>query len=148
MLTIKKGYARKYAYGGRGLFDTGLVGRVFTSSAAKSLGNEAMSAVTNAALKGVEKGATKAVDHVVDKVNRKHRKSTQQSFVQRNKPQQNRLNNLISGFGIKTVYDFVQRFQEIHYIRHSYNYRRLDLRRNSPKISGSRIRNSSWSQPE
>ena len=57
MLTIEKGYARKYAYGGRGLFDTitGLVGRIFTSSAAKSLGNKAMSAATKAALKGVKK---------------------------------------------------------------------------------------------
>ena len=113
MLQIKKGYARKYAYGGRGLFDTitSLVGRAFTSSAAKSLGSKAMSAATNAALKGVEKGASKAVDHVVDKVTRPRRKPAQQSNVQRSKPQQTRLNNLISGSGIATIHDFVQRYK-------------------------------------
>ena len=67
MLLIRNGCRRKYAYDGKGLFDiiTGLVGRVFTPSAAKSLGNKNMSAASNAALKGVEKWA-KAVDHVID----------------------------------------------------------------------------------
>lgn len=115
MLQIKKGYARKYAYGGKGLFDTiaSLAGRMFTSSAAKTLGSKAVSAATNAALKGVEKGASKAVDHVVDKVTRprKRSKTPQQPSVQRKKPEQVRLNNLISGSGIKTIHDFVQRYK-------------------------------------
>ena len=119
MLKTKRGYARKYAYGGRGLFDTiaSLAGRMFTSSAAKTLGSKAMSAATNAALKGVEKGASKAVDHVVDKVTRPRPRPSKPSVqhakpgVQRLKPQQVRLNNLISGSGIATIHDFVQRYK-------------------------------------
>lgn len=57
MLKTKRSYARKYVYGGRGLFDaiTNLAGRMFTSSTAKTLGSKAVSAAANAALKGDEK---------------------------------------------------------------------------------------------
>ena len=74
-------------------------------------GNKAMSAAARAALKGVEKGATKAVDHVIDKVTRlrERRMPTQRINVQRSNAQQTRLNNLISGSGIATIHDFVQR---------------------------------------
>ena len=114
---MKRGYRRRYAVGGRGLFDTvaNLAGRIFTSSAAKTLGSKAMSAATNAALKGVEKGASKAVDHVVDKVTRKARKPNLSSKPSKppmsSQQQQARLNNLISGGGIATIHDFVQRYK-------------------------------------
>ena len=111
---MNRGYRRRYAVGGRGLFDTvaNLAGRIFTSSAAKTLGSKAMSAATNAALKGVEKGASKAVDHVVDKVTRKARKPSKPSKLPMpSQQQQARLNNLISGGGIATIHDFVQRYK-------------------------------------
>lgn len=118
MLQTKKGYRRKYVYGGRGLFDTltGLLGRAFTSSAAKTLGRKAVTAATSAALKGVEKGATKAVDHVVDKMTSK--RQSIHDFVQRTPHpkkiaphQQTRLNNIISGSGIVTIRDVVNRYK-------------------------------------
>ena len=116
---MKRGYRRKYAVGGRGLFDTvaNLAGRIFTSSAAKTLGSKAMSAATNAALKGVEKGAAKAVDHVVDKVTRKVQKPrkpnipSNPSIPAMTSQQQARLNNLIPGGGIATIHDFVRRYK-------------------------------------
>ena len=113
-LIVKHGYRRKYAVGGRGLFDTitNLAGRMFTSSAAKTLGSKAMNAATNAAMKGMEKGAIKAVDHVARRITRK--KKTTSSKPKRTPGQQTRLNNLISGSGIATIHDFVQRYKAIH----------------------------------
>ena len=122
MLQTKRGYRRKYVYGGRGLFDTvsGLLGRVFASSAAKTLGSKAMTAATNAALKGVEKGATKAVDHVVEKITskRKPRPKSIHDFVQRTpapskkmtSQQRTKLNNILGG-GIVTIRDVVKRYK-------------------------------------
>lgn len=112
-LVVNHGYRRKYAVGGRGLFDTiaNLAGRVLTSSAAKTLGSKAVSAATNAALKGVEKGASKAVDHVVNRVTRKKKPQAPPIKSKRTSQQQVRLNNLISGGGIATIHDFVQRYR-------------------------------------
>ncbi|XP_071176618.1 uncharacterized protein [Mytilus edulis] len=89
---------------------------MFTSSAAQTPGSKAINSATTAALKGVEKGASKAVDHIIYKVTRprKHIKTpSQQPSVQHKKPEQVRLNNLISGSGIKTIHDFVQRYKYI-----------------------------------
>ena len=110
-LVVNHGYRRKYAVGGKGLFDTiaNLAGRVLSFSAAKTLGSKAVSAASNAALKGVEKGASKAVDHVVTRVPRK--KKPQAPPTKRTPQQQTRLNNLISGGGIATIHDFVQRYR-------------------------------------
>ena len=113
-LVVNHGYRQKYAVGGRGLFDTiaNLAGRVLTSSTAKTLGSKALSAASNAALKGVEKGAVKAVDHVVHRVTRKkNAPQAPSSKVKRTSQQQVRLNNLISGGGIATIHDFVQRYR-------------------------------------
>ena len=72
-----------------------------------------MSAATNEALNGVERGVSKAVDHVTDKETRprEHRMPTQHINVQRSKPQQTWLNNLVSGSGIGTIHDFAQRYK-------------------------------------
>ena len=69
-MQTKHGYRRKYMYGGSRLLDTltGEIGWAFTSSAAKTLGQKAVSAATSA----VEKGEAKAVDHV-DKMTSKRR---------------------------------------------------------------------------
>ena len=123
MLQTKRGFRRKYVYGGKGLLDTltGLLGRAFTSSAAKTLGQKAVSAATSAAVKGVEKGAAKAVDHVVEKMSSKRQPKSRplRDFVNRPSPsskemssqQRSRLNNLISGSGIATIRDVVKRYR-------------------------------------
>ena len=113
-LVVNHGYRRKYAVGGKGLFDTiaNLAGRVLSSSAAKTLGSKAVSAASNAALKGVEKGASKAVDHVVHRMSRKKNLPPAPTpKTKRTLQQQARLNNLISGGGIATIHDFVQRYR-------------------------------------
>ena len=123
MLQTKRGFRRKYVYGGKGLLDTltGLLGRAFTSSAAKTLGQKAVSAATSAAVKGMEKGAAKAVDHVVEKISTKRQPKSRpiQDFVVRPSPpskemssqQRSRLNNLLSGSGIATVRDVVKHYR-------------------------------------
>ena len=120
MLQTKRGYRRKYVYGGKGLLDTltGLLGRAFTSSAAKTLGQKAVSAATSAAVKGMEKGAAKAVDHVVEKISTKRQPKSRpiQDFVaqpskEMSSQQRSRLNNLLSGSGIATVRDVVKRYR-------------------------------------
>ena len=123
MLQTKKGYRRKYVYGGRGLLDTltGLLGRAFTSSAAKTLGQKAVTAATSAAVKGVEKGAAKAVDHVVEKMTAKRQPKSRpiQDLVARpstppkamTSQQRSRLNNILSGSGIATVRSIVKRYK-------------------------------------
>ena len=112
-------------YGGRGLFDTvtKLLGRAFTSTAAKTLGTKALTAATNAAVKGVEKGATKAVDHVVAKMTAPKKKTIPQKARFNNivtkmttpqkarKPPKSNLHNIISGSGIATIRDFVKSYK-------------------------------------
>ena len=112
MLQIKGGYRRRYAYGGRGLFDTvtKLLGRAFTSSAAKTLGAKALTAATDAAVKGVEKGATKAVDHVVKKLTAPQKTQQKARFKAITQPKSN-LHNLIAGSGIATIHDFVRTYK-------------------------------------
>ena len=97
-------------YGGRGLFDTvtKLLGLAFTSSAAKTLGTKALTAATNAAVKGVEKGATKAVDHVVAKMTAPKKRVRFNGIA---KPPKSNLHNLIAGSGIATIRDFVKSYK-------------------------------------
>ena len=112
MLKIKKDYRRKYVYGGRGLFDTvtKLLGRAFTSSAAKTLGSKALTAATDAAVKGVEKGATKAMDRVVNKLTAPKKTQQKVRFNAITQPKSN-LHNLIAGAGIATIRDFVKSYK-------------------------------------
>ena len=113
-LVVSHGYRRKYSVGGRGLFDTitNLAGRMLSSSAAKTLGSKAVSAISNAATKGLEKGATKAVDHVIHRRARKKKSLPAPAAKTKRTPhQQARLNNLISGGGVATIHDFVQRYR-------------------------------------
>lgn len=104
---------RNEIVGGRGLFDTiaSLAGRVLTSSTSKTLGSKAVSVASNAALKGVEKDASKPEDHVVRRVTRKKTPPAPHTKSKRTSQQQDRLNNLISGSGIATIYNFVQRYR-------------------------------------
>ena len=108
MLITKQGYRRKYVVGGRGIFDTvrSLLGRVYTSAAAKTLGKKAATAATNAAIKGVEKGATKAVDHLVSKIpppKARNSKLPPKAAAILSKHEGN-IHNLIAGAGIARVH--------------------------------------------
>ena len=113
MLKTNTGYRRKYMYGGRGLFDTvtKLLGRAFTSTAAKTLGTKALTAATNAAVKGVEKGATKVVDRAVKKLTAPKKSQQKVRFNNIAKPPKSNLHNLIAGSGIATIRDFVKSYK-------------------------------------
>jgi len=75
VLIIDKGYKPKYAYGGRGLFDTvgNLFERVFSSSAARELGSKAVNAATQGAIKVMEQGANTIINKVVHKMTKPKR---------------------------------------------------------------------------
>lgn len=74
-----------------------------------------MTAATNAALEGVEKGANKAMDHVIHKVGKKPKTKTLHQQARFNNisssSKSKKLNNIISGSGIATIHDFVNRYK-------------------------------------
>ena len=68
MLVAKRGFKKRYAYGGSGIFDTiaNLLTRIFTSSAAKQIASSAFDVGKSVAKKGAKKaldvGKSAAVD--------------------------------------------------------------------------------------
>ena len=68
IIIIKRGFKKKYAYGGSGIFDTiaSLLTRIFTSSAAKQISSSAMdvgkSVAKEGAKKALEAGKSAAMD--------------------------------------------------------------------------------------
>ena len=68
MIVAKRGFKKRYAYGGSGIFDTiaGLLTRIFTSSAAKQIASSALdvgkSVAKEGAKKALEVGTATATD--------------------------------------------------------------------------------------
>ena len=68
MIVAKRGFKKRYAYGGSGIFDTiaNLVTRIFTSSAAKQIASSALdvgkSVAKEGAKKALEVGTATATD--------------------------------------------------------------------------------------
>ena len=68
MITVKRGFKKRYTYGGSGIFDTiaNLLTRIFTSSAAKQIASSALdvgkSVAKEGAKKALEVGKSTAVD--------------------------------------------------------------------------------------
>ena len=68
MIVAKRGFKKRYAYGGSGIFDTiaNLLTRIFTSSAAKQIASSALdegkSVAKEGAKKALEVGTTTATD--------------------------------------------------------------------------------------
>ena len=68
MIVAKRGFKKRYAYGGSGIFDTiaSLLTRIFTSSAAKQIASSAMdvgkSVAKEGAKKALEAGKSVATD--------------------------------------------------------------------------------------
>ena len=57
MIVAKRGFKKRYAYGGSGIFDTiaSLLTRIFTSGAAKQIASSAMDVGKNVAKEGAKK---------------------------------------------------------------------------------------------
>ena len=68
MIVVKRGFKKRYAYGGSGIFDNiaGLLTRIFTSSVAKQIASSAMdvgkSVAKEGAKKALEAGKSVATD--------------------------------------------------------------------------------------
>ena len=68
MIVAKRGFKKRYAYGGSGIFDTiaSLLTRIFTSSAAKQIASSALdvgkSVAKEGAKKALEAGKSAAID--------------------------------------------------------------------------------------
>ena len=68
MIVTKRGYKKRYAYGGSGIFDriANFLTRIFTSSATKQIGSSALdvgkSVVKEEAKKSLEVGKSIAID--------------------------------------------------------------------------------------
>ena len=107
MLVIKnKGFARKYAYGGRGIFDSiaSLFSRFFTSDAAKAItssaldiGKKAAKEVGKKALDIGKETAIKAAPKLIEKALTPKAKNILQKYNSTTKGQD--INNLMMGSG-------------------------------------------------
>ena len=125
MIVPRKGFKKKYRYGGSGIFDsiTKLLMRLFTSGAAKQLASSALNAGTKVAKEGAKKalevGATAAADagkRLVQKALTPKSKTILKKYSSPSQPQdinsliagssvdiQNLVKKLNTGMGIKTI---------------------------------------------
>ena len=77
MIVAKRGFKKRYAYGGSGIFDTiaSLLTRIFTSGAAKQIASSAMDVGKSVA----KEGAKKALE--VGKYRNRHRKEVSHKSI-------------------------------------------------------------------
>ena len=108
MIVPKRGFKRKYAYGGSGIFDsiTKLLMRLFTSNAAKQLASSAIDMGKNVAKEGAKKAleagtaaATDAGKKLVKKALTPKSKKISQKFT--TQPTTQNINSLIDGSAIE-----------------------------------------------
>ena len=108
MIVPKRGFKRKYAYGGSGIFDsiTKLLMRLFTSNAAKQLASSAIDMGKNVAKEGAKKalvaGTAAATDmgkKLVKKALTPKSKKILQKFTAQ--PTTRNINSLIDGSAIE-----------------------------------------------
>ena len=107
MIVVKRGFKKRYAYGGSGIFDTivNLLTRIFTSSAAKQIASSALDVGKNVAKEGAKKalevGKSTAVDvgkKLVTKALTPKSKKILQKYTQ---PTTQDINTLIDGSAVK-----------------------------------------------
>ena len=106
MIVVKRGFKKRYAYGGSGIFDTiaNLLTRIFMSSAAKQIASSALdvgkSVAKEGAKKALEVGKSTAVDvgkKLVTKALTPKSKKILQKYTQ---PTTQDINTLIDGCAI------------------------------------------------
>ena len=120
MIVAKRGFKKRYAYGGSGIFDTiaNLLTRIFTSSAAKQIACSALDVGKSVAKEGAKKAlevgtttatdvgkklVTKALTPKSKKILQKYTQPTTQSTTQK-------INTLIDGSAVE-IQDLVKKIK-------------------------------------
>ena len=116
MIVAKRGFKKRYAYGGSGIFDTiaSLLTRIFTSSAAKQIASSALdvgkSVAKEGAKKALEAGKSAATDvgkKLVTKALTPKSKKILQKYTTA-KPATQDINTLIDGSAVE-IQDLVKK---------------------------------------
>ena len=116
MIVAKRGFKKRYAYGGSGIFDTiaSLLTRMFTSSAAKQIASSALdvgkSVAKEGAKKALEAGKSAATDigkKLVTKALTPKSKKILQKYTTA-KPATQNINTLIDGSAVE-IQDLVKK---------------------------------------
>ena len=116
MIVAKRGFKKRYAYGGSGIFDTiaSLLTRIFTSSAAKQIASSALdvgkSVAKEGARKALEAGKSAATDigkKLVTKALTPKSKKILQKYTTA-KPTTQDINTLIDGSAVE-IQDLVKK---------------------------------------
>ena len=114
MIVAKRGFKKRYAYGGSGIFDTvaNLLTRIFTSSAAKQIASSALDVGKSVAKEGAKKaldvGKSAAVDvgkKLVTKALNPKSKKILQKYTE---PTTQDINTLIDGSAVE-IQDLVKK---------------------------------------
>ena len=119
MIAAKRGFKKRYAYGGSGIFDTiaGLLTRILTSSTAKQIASSALdvgkSVAKERAKKALEVGTTTATDvgkKLVTKALTPKSKKILQKYTQPTTQSTTQdINTLIDGSAVE-IQDLVKKF--------------------------------------
>ena len=118
MIVAKRGFKKRYAYGGSGIFDTiaNLLTKIFTSSAAKQITSAALDVGKSVAKEGAKKaldvGKSAAVDVgkklVVKALTPKSKKILQKYTTPTTQPATQDINTLIDGSAVE-IQDLVKK---------------------------------------
>ena len=107
MIVVKRGFKKRYAYGGLGIFDTiaNLLTRIFTSSAAKQIASSALdvgkSVAKEGAKKALEVGKTTAIDMGKKLVTRALTPKSKKILQKYSQPTTQDINTLIDGSAVE-----------------------------------------------
>ena len=113
MIVAKRGFKKRYAYGGSGIFDTiaNLLTRIFTSSAAKQIASSTLDVGKSVAKEGAKKaldvGKSAAVDVGAKALTPKSKKILQK-YMEPTTQSTTRDNTLIDG-GVIEIQDLVKK---------------------------------------
>ena len=114
MIVVKRGFKKRYAYGGSGIFDTiaNLLTRIFTSSAAKQIASSAFdigkSVAKEGAKKALEVGKSTAVDVGKKLVTKALTPKSKKILQKHTQPTTQDINTLIDGSAVG-IQDLVQK---------------------------------------
>ena len=107
MIVVKRGFKKRYAYGGLGIFDTiaNLLTRIFTSRAAKQIASSALdvgkSVAKEGAKKALEVGKTTAIDMGKKLVTRALTPKSKKILQKYSQPTTQDINTLIDGSAVE-----------------------------------------------
>ena len=114
MIVSKRGFKKRYAYGGSGIFDTiaSLLARIFTSSAAKQIASSALDVGKSVAKEGAKKaldvGKSVAVDMGKKLVTKALTPKSKKILQKYTEPTKQDINTLIDGSAVE-IQDMVKK---------------------------------------